>query len=64
MHGLISAKRRAKEPCDVDTLKKLASMGQGEHYQDKADAYCAFVLAWSGGELGGSLMTSLTSSRR
>ena len=55
VHDLASAKMRAGDTVDWDSIAKLASLGMGTNYASKAQAYCRFVEAWAGG-LNGALI--------
>ena len=52
MHGLVKSKLDSGAPIEWAQIVKLASLGMGLNYGPKAEAYCAFVGAWSGGAKG------------
>ena len=56
IHDLAGAKLRAKEDIDWSAVAKIAALGMGTNYAQKADAYCVFVQKWSGGATGALIL--------
>ena len=52
VHALVKSKMDSGAPLEWAQVAKLASLGMGLNYGPRADAYCAFVEAWSGGAKG------------
>ena len=52
VHDLVASKVRVKEDLDWSGIAKIAALGMGTNYTQKADAYCLFVQSWSGGANG------------
>ena len=52
IHDLAAAKLRAKEEIDWNGIAKIAALGMGTNYAQKADSFRLFVQRWSGGSTG------------